>query len=67
MKHNTTHRISDKFFSKKWLVILISAVILTIFGRVIDNKSLTQSGIVVGLGIDYQDNQYDNGGRYTVA
>ena len=59
MKHNTTHRISDKFFSKKWLVILISAVILTIFGRVIDNKSLTQSGIVVGLGIDYQDNQYE--------
>ena len=59
MRHNTTHRISDKFFSKKWLVILISAVILTIFGRVIDNKSLTQSGIVVGLGIDYQDNQYE--------
>ena len=59
MKQNLTHKISDNFFSKKWLVILISAVILTVFGRVIDNKSLTQSGIVVGIGIDYQQDKYE--------
>lgn len=59
MKENFFHKISDNFFSKKWLVILLSAMILTIFGRVIDNKSLTQSGIVVGLGIDFKDEQYE--------
>lgn len=52
------HKLSNNIFSKKWLVILISAIILTIFGRVVDNKSLTQSGIVVGLGIDFQEEQY---------
>ena len=59
MKQNLTHKISDNFFSKKWLVILISAIILTVFGRVIDNKSLTQSGIVVGIGIDYRKDKYE--------
>ena len=59
MKQGILHKISDNFFSKKWLVILVSAIILTTFGRVIDNKSLTQSGIVVGLGIDFQDDLYD--------
>ena len=59
MKQGILHKISDNFFSKKWLVILVSAIILTTFGRVIDNKSLTQSGIVVGLGIDFQDDLYE--------
>ena len=59
MKQNISHKLSDSFFSKKWLVILISAIILTILGKVIDNKSLTQSGIVVGLGIDYQQDEYE--------
>lgn len=59
MKQSILHKISDNFFSKKWLVILVSAIILTTFGRVIDNKSLTQSGIVVGLGIDFQDDLYE--------
>ncbi len=49
----------DRFFAKKWLVIAITAMLLTIFGRVIDNKSLTQSGIVIGLGIDYKEDMYD--------
>ena len=59
MKQSLTHKISDILFSKKWLIILISAIILTVFGRVIDNKSLTQSGIVVGIGIDLVDDQYE--------
>lgn len=59
MKRNFLLKISDAFFSKKWLVILISAIILTVFGRVVDNKSLTQSGIVVGLGIDFKDEKYE--------
>ena len=58
MKKCLSRRLSDKLFSTKWLVILISAIILTVFGRLIDNKSLTQSGIVVGLGIDYKDEVY---------
>ena len=54
-----TKYLRDKLFAKKWAVILVVAVILTIFGRVIDNKALTQSGIVVGIGIDFKDNLYD--------
>ena len=59
MKKCLSRRLSDKFFSTKWLVVLISAIVLTVFGRLIDNKSLTQSGIVVGLGIDYNNETYE--------
>ena len=58
MRKRTAY-FKDRLLSKKWLVILIVGVILTVFGRVIDNKALTQSGIVVGIGIDYRDNLYD--------
>lgn len=58
MRKRTAY-LKDKLFAKKWLVILVVGIALTIFGRVIDNKALTQSGIVVGIGIDYRDNLYD--------
>lgn len=48
-------RMRNAFFAKKWLVILVIAAILVFFGRVVDNKSLTQSAIVIGLGIDRAD------------
>lgn len=54
-----TKRMKGEFFARKWLVILIVGVVLTIFGRVIDNKSLTQSGIVIGIGIDHVDEKYE--------
>lgn len=52
-------RLKGKFFARKTLVILLIAVVLIIFGRVVDNKSLTQSGIAVGIGIDFKDEKYN--------
>lgn len=48
-------RLRNAFFARKWLVILVIAAVLIFFGRVVDNKSLTQSAIVIGLGIDRSD------------
>ncbi len=56
---NRKSRVKDRFFAKKWLVIVITAIVLVIFGRVIDNKSLTQSGIVIGIGIDFKQGEYE--------
>ncbi|MCQ2603093.1 MAG: hypothetical protein MJ193_04095, partial [Clostridia bacterium] len=49
----------DKLVGKKWFVILIVTIFLVVAGRIIDNKSLSQSGVVVGIGIDKIDGEYD--------
>lgn len=49
----------DKLFSKKWFTILIISIFLVVAGRIIDNKSLSQSGVVVGIGIDKKDDEFD--------
>lgn len=59
MKKTFFSRLRLRFFTAKWLVFLVSAAVLVFFGRVTDNKSLTQSAIVVGLGIDYAENTFE--------
>lgn len=50
-----------QLFIKKWVIILILGLILTGFARVLETKSLSQSGIVIGIGLDYND------GKFTVS
>lgn len=45
-------RLRDRFFRTKWLVMLTVIIALVFFGRVTDIKSLTQSALVIGLGIE---------------
>ena len=45
-------RLRDRFFRTKWLVVLVVTAVLLFFGRTTDIRSLTQSAIVIGLGID---------------
>ena len=52
-------RLKGKFFARKTLIILLIAVVLVFFGRVVENKSLTQSGIAVGIGVDFKDEKYN--------
>ena len=59
MNKCSAKKLRDRFFGAKWLVFLAAAVVLVFFGRVTDNKSLSQSAIVVGLGIDYADSQFE--------
>ena len=54
-----TSRLNDKIFRAKWLVILIAAVVLVFFGRVVVNKSLTQSALVIGLGLEKTEEQFE--------
>ncbi len=39
----------------KWAVILIIAIILVVFGRTVETPSLIKSAIVLGIGIDYDE------------
>lgn len=45
-------RVRDRFFRTKWLVILVAVAILVFFGRTSNVKSLTQTALVIGLGIE---------------
>ncbi len=41
----------------KWFVFLLVAIVLIVFGRTVDTPSLIKSAIVLGIGIDYiEDN-----------
>lgn len=39
----------------KWIVLVIAVIVLVILGRTIENPALTETAIVVGVGIDYSD------------
>lgn len=43
----------------KWAVILIIAIILVVFGRTVETPSLIKSAIVLGIGIDYDEESGD--------
>lgn len=45
-------RLRDRFFRTKWLVILVAVAVLIFFGRTSNVKSLTQTALVIGLGIE---------------
>lgn len=59
MKRSFFSKLRSRFFAAKWLVFLVAAAVLIFFGRVTDNKSLSQSAIVVGLGIDCAENVFE--------
>ncbi len=50
--------LHDRFFGTKWAVLLLASVLLVFFAQTVDNKSLTQSAIVIGLGIDRTDDAF---------
>lgn len=52
--------------TKKWAVLLIISLFLVVFGRLVDNKALTQTGIVVGLGVDYIEGEYEAAAQIVV-
>ena len=39
----------------KWFVFALIALILIVFGRTVETPSLTKSAVVLGIGIDYQE------------
>lgn len=39
----------------KWIVVLIVALILVVFGRTVETPSLIKSAIVLGIGIDFDE------------
>ncbi len=60
-KKNIKNKIANinlsTFFSKKWLVILCVSIILIVFGRLVTITPLTESAIVIGIGLDITDSQ----------
>lgn len=52
-------RLRDRFFRTKWLVVLIAAAVLLFFGRVTNIRPLSQSALVIGVGIDLADDGFD--------
>lgn len=43
----------------KWLIILLIAAILTIYGRTVTSPSLTKTQIVLGIGIDFLEETHE--------
>lgn len=41
----------------KWFAFLMAVLFLIVFGRMVDTPSLSKSAVVLGIGIDYDDNQ----------
>ena len=46
-------KISSYFLRTKWAILLVIAIILIVFGRMIESPALTKTGIVLGAGIDF--------------
>lgn len=57
--HAVAVRLRDRFFRTKWLVVLVAVVVLIFFGRTSDNKALTQSALVIGLGIERTESAFN--------
>lgn len=49
----------SKNVASKWFIILVCAILLIACGRVVDTGSLSSTGIILGLGIDYSDGEYE--------
>lgn len=60
------NKITKKVLTKKWAVLLVISLFLVVFGRLVDNKALTQTGIVVGLGVDFSDGEYETSAQIVV-
>lgn len=46
-------KISSYIQRTKWIIIIIIAAILILFGRTVETPSLTKSAVVLGIGVDY--------------
>lgn len=57
-KTRNAHARRAGIFARKWIIILLIGAVLILFGRFVDNKSLTQSAIVIGIGIDHNEEGY---------
>lgn len=51
--------VSSYVARTKWAVILIIAIILVVFGRTVETPSLIKSAIVLGIGIDFDEQTED--------
>ena len=49
--------VSKNLAYSKWLIVLLIAVILVIYGRTVKSPSLTKTQIVLGAGIDYLEEE----------
>lgn len=47
--------VSSYMARTKWAVVLIIAIILVVFGRTVETPSLIKSAIVLGIGIDFDE------------
>lgn len=52
-------KLRDRFFRTKWLVMLIAVAVLMFFGRTAEIPSLTQSALVIGLGIERTEDGFN--------
>lgn len=59
-------KITKAVLTKKWALLLVLSLFLVVFGRLVDNKALTQTGIVVGLGVDYKNGEYETSAQIVV-
>ncbi len=55
---NSMKKLSSYLQRTKWAILVVAGLFLAIFGRLIEVPSLTKSSIVLGIGIDY-NNQND--------
>ena len=51
-------RLKDRFFRTKWLVVLVAVLLLVFFGRTTNIRSLTESALVIGLGIERTEDAF---------
>lgn len=51
-------RLKDRFFRTKWLVVLVAVLLLVFFGRTTNIRSLTESALVIGLGIERTEDSF---------
>lgn len=51
--------VSKTLIYSKWVVILLTAVVLVVYGRTVKSPSLTKTQIVLGAGIDYMTDTHE--------
>lgn len=47
-----------KFLTSKWLILIVVSIGLVVFNALVFNVSVVNRNIVVGIGLDYEDEEY---------
>lgn len=47
-----------KFLTSKWLILIVVSIGLVVFNSLVFNVSVVNRNIVVGIGLDYEDEEY---------